>query len=150
MPIQDRIAEDLKDAMRQRDELRRSTLRSIRSAIHYEEIGRQQPLDDDGAIAVLSRMARQRQESIEEYGHAGRKDLADREEAELAIIRQYLPEQLTQEELVELARRTVAEVDATGPGDMGRVMGKLMPQVRGRAEGSTVSRVVRDILSGLS
>lgn len=150
MPIQDRIAEDLKDAMRQRDELRRSTLRSIRSAIHYEEIGWQQPLDDDGAIAVLSRMARQRQESIEEYGHAGRKDLADREEAELAIIRQYLPEQLTQEELVELARRTVAEVDATGPGDMGRVMGKLMPQVRGRAEGSTVSRVVRDILSGLS
>ena len=90
MPLQDRISEDLKDAMRQKDELRRSTLRMIRSAIQYEEINEKKVLSDAATIDILSRMARQHQESIAEYKRGGRHDLVEREEAELSLIRQYM------------------------------------------------------------
>ena len=149
MPLQDRIAEDLKEAMRQKDALRRSTLRMIRSAIQYEEINQQKAMDDAGIVDVLSRMVRQHQESIAEYQRAERQDMAAQEGEELAVIRQYLPEQISREELTRLARSAVDEVGATAPSDMGKVMGKLMPQVRGRADGSEVSLVVREILASL-
>lgn len=147
MPLQDRISEDLKDAMRQKDELKRSTLRMIRSAIQYEEINEKKALSEAGTIDILSRMARQHQESIAEYTRGGRQDLVEREEAELGIIRQYMPEQLSKQELTELARKVIEYVNAAGPGDMGKVMAQLMPQVRGRSNGSEVSQVVQQILS---
>ena len=148
MSLQERIVEDLKNAMRQRDELKRSTLRLIRAAIQNEEISQRQTLDDQGVIGVLSRMARQNQESIVEFRKGNRSDLEEREIAELAILRHYLPEQLTPAEIVELARQVITEVGATGPGDLGRVMGRLMPQVRGRAEGGQVNQVVSELLAG--
>ena len=147
MPLQDRISEDLKDAMRQKDELRRSTLRMIRSAIQYEEINEKKALSDAATIDILSRMARQHQESIAEYKRGGRHDLVEREEAELSLIRQYMPEQLSKQELTELARKAIEYVNAVGPSDMGKVMAQLMPQVRGRSNGSEVSEVVQQILS---
>ena len=148
MSLQERLLEDLKDAMRQKDELRRSTLRLIRADIQNEEIALHKSLDDAGVTNILSRQARQRQESIAEFQRGDRSDLVEREEAELAIIRQYMPQQLTRDEITELARQAIAEVGATGASDMGKVMGRLMPQLRGKAEGGEVSQVVTELLAG--
>ena len=148
MSLQDRLVEDIKDAMRQKDELRRTTLRMIRSAIQYEEIAKREPLDDIGVVDILSRMVRQHQESITEFQRGNRPDMVEREEAELEIVRNYLPEQLSGDEIAELARKIIADVGAAGPGDMGKVMGQLMPQIRGKADGGEVSRVVTELLAG--
>lgn len=148
MSLQDRLVEDIKDAMRQKDELRRTTLRMIRSAIQYEEIAKREPLDDTGVVDILSRMVRQHQESITEFQRGNRPDMVEREEAELEIVRNYLPEQLSGDEIAELARKIISDVGAAGPGDMGKVMGQLMPQVRGKADGGEVSRVVTELLAG--
>ncbi len=146
MPLQERLLEDLRDAMRQRDDLRRSTLRLIRAAIQNEEIAHREPLDDAGIIDILSRLVRQHQESIAEFQRGNRPDLIEREEAELAIVREYLPQPLTGQELAELARRAIDEVGATGPAELGKVMGLLMPQVRGRAGGAEARQVVSELL----
>lgn len=148
MSLQDRLVEDIKDAMRQKDELRRTTLRAIRSAIQYEEKAKGETLDDPGVITILSRMTRQHQESITEFQRGNRPDLVEHEEAELAIVRNYLPEQISGDEIAELARKIIADVGAAGPGDMGKVMGQLMPQVRGKADGGEVSRIVNELLAG--
>ncbi len=148
MALQERLSEDLKTAMRQHDDVRRSTIRLIRSAIHNVEISQKETLDDDGVIVVLSRMARQHQESISEFTKGNRGDLVEKEETELAIVREYLPPQLTAEEITKLAKEAIKETDASEPGHMGKVMGKLMPQVKGKADGSLVSRIVRELLDG--
>jgi uncharacterized protein YqeY len=150
MPLKDRLDEDLKSAIRAQDALRRNVLRSLRSEVHNEEIAQQKPLDDDDAIiGVISRQVRQRRESISEFRKGRRDDLVQREESELAVLLEYLPQQLTPEEIADLAREAVSEVGARGPGDKGRVMGKLMPLVRGRADGSVVNEVVTGILEAM-
>ena len=133
--------------MRRKDETRRSTIRFIRAAVQNQEIDKRKALDDDDIIGVLSSMVRQHQESIAEFKKADRLDLVGKEEAELRIIREYMPEQIPEEKLAELAREAISQTGASGPGDMGKVMGLLMPQVRGRADGAQVSRVVRQLLS---
>ena len=148
MPLQERLSEDLKTAMRQHDDVRRSIIRLIRSAIHNVEISQKESLDDDGVITVLSRMIRQHQESISEFKKGNRGDLVEKEETEMAIVREYLPPQLTADEITKLAKEAVKEADATEQSHMGRVMGKLMPQVKGKADGSLVSRIVRELLGG--
>jgi len=147
MALTERLLEDLRNAMRQRDEVRRSTIRLVRAAIQNEEIAQRKPLDDPAIIRVLSSMLRQHQESIAEFRRGNREDLVEREEAELAILRQYMPEQLSLQEITDLSRQAIAAVGATGPSDMGRVMGRLMPQVFGRAEGAQVSQVVNELLA---
>ena len=147
MSLQERLSEDLKDAMRQKDEIRRSTIRFVRAAIHNQEIDKGDALNDDEIIGVLSRMVRQHQESISEFKKADRQDLVGKEEAELRIIREYMPEQIPEEKLAELAREAISQTGASGPGDFGKVMGILMPQLRGRADGAQVSSVVRQLLS---
>ena len=147
MSLQERLSEDLKDAMRQKDEIRRSTIRFVRAAIHNQEIDKGDALNDDEIIGVLSRMVRQHQESISEFKKADRQDLVGKEEAELRIIREYMPEQIPEEKLAELAREAISQTGASGPGDFGKVMGLLMPQLRGRADGAQVSSVVRQLLS---
>lgn len=147
MSLQERLSEDLKDAMRQKDEIRRSTIRFVRAAIHNQEIDKGDALNDDEIIGVLSRMVRQHQESISEFKKADRQDLVGKEEAELRIIREYMPEQIPEEKLAELAREAIYQTGASGPGDFGKVMGLLMPQLRGRADGAQVSSVVRQLLS---
>ncbi len=147
MSLQERLSEDLKDAMRQKDETRRSTIRFIRAAVQNQEIDKREALSDDEIIGVLSRLVRQHQESIVEFKKADRHDLVGKEEAELRIIREYMPEQISEEDLAQLAREAISQTGASGPSDMGKVMGILMPQVRGRADGSQVSSVVRKLLS---
>lgn len=150
MPLKDRLDEDLKSAIRAQDALRRNVLRSLRSEVHNEEIAQQKPLEDDDAITgVISRQVRQRRESISEFRKGNRDDLVQREESELAVLLEYMPQQLTAEEIADLARQAVAEVGARGPGDKGRVMGKLMPSVRGRVDGSVVNEVVTGILEAM-
>ena len=150
MSLQERFDEELKAAMRGGDQLRRNVIRLLRSEIHNEEIARREALDEDGVIAVLSRQAQQRRDSIEAFAGANRPDLVEKEEAELGIILGYLPEQMSTEEIATLARRVIEETGATGPQDMGKVMGSMMPQVRGKAEGRAVSAAVSEILKDLA
>ena len=150
MPLQTRLQEDLKQAMRAKDAMRRSVLRYLRSEIHNAEITQQKELDDEGVLAVLSRQAQQRRDSIEAYESANRQDLVERERGELAIILEYLPQQLTRAEIDELVEQAIADTGASGPSDMGKVMGRLMPQVRGRAEGREVSAAASDALRRLA
>ncbi|PZN10401.1 MAG: aspartyl-tRNA amidotransferase [Bacillota bacterium] len=120
----------------------------VRAAIKNTEIERGHELTDDEVLEVLAKEKKQRQEALEEYRRAGRQDLVRQLEEELAILADYLPAPLSEEELTELARQVIAEVGASGPQDMGKVMGRLMPQIRGRAEGAEASRIVRQLLSG--
>ena len=149
MGLKERLEEDLKQAMRERAEVPRSVLRIIRSEVHNEEIALQKPLDEEGIVGVISRQVRQRRESIGEFRKGQREDLAEREEAELKILLGYLPEQLTAEELTSLARGAIEEAGAKGSSDRGKVMGRLMPQVRGKAEGSAVNAIVSQLLEEL-
>lgn len=146
MALKDKLSADLQQAMRDRDENRKIALRLLRSAIVYEEIEKGHPLDDGEVRAVATRQARQRRESIEAFGAGGRQDLVDEEEAQLRVLQEYLPQQMTRDEIVQAARESIAAVGATGPGDLGAVMRDVMPRVKGRAEGSLVNQVVRELL----
>ncbi|MBI4282678.1 MAG: GatB/YqeY domain-containing protein [Chloroflexi bacterium] len=149
MGLRERLDEDLKKAIREQNVVRRSVIRYIRSEVHNQEIALQKPLDEEGILGVLSRQVRQRRESIAEFRKGQREDLVQREEAELAVIQEYLPTQLSVEEITALAQEVVRQVGAKGPGDRGKVMGRLMSQVKGKAEGSTVNEVVSRLLEAL-
>ncbi len=148
MSLKQRLQEDLKEALRARDERRKAVLRLSLAAITNAEVERKGDLDDAGVAAVLQKEARRRAETIAELRGANRPDLLAREEAELAILEQYLPRLMSREEIAQEARRVIAEVGATGVGQLGAVMRQLMPELRGRAEGSVVNEVVRELLSG--
>ncbi|MCH7801874.1 MAG: GatB/YqeY domain-containing protein [Chloroflexi bacterium] len=150
MTMQTRLQDDLKQAMRDRDVLRRSVIRYVRSEIHNQEIAKKTELDDEGILRVLIRQAQQRRESIQAYGDANREDLVEKEQAELEIILEYLPQQLTREEITELVNKVVQEVGAKGLADKGKVMGKLMPQVRGKADGTVVNQMATEYLESLA
>ncbi len=146
MSILNRLSEDLKQAMRDKDVVHRTVIRLLRSELHNEEIARQAELTEEQVVAVLSRQAQQRRDSMEAFAKGDRKDLVDKEKAELAIVLEYLPEQMHREDITKLAQEVIEEVGAGGPQDMGKVMGKIMPQVRGRAEGREVSAIITDLL----
>lgn len=149
MTLKDRLNDDLKDAMRSRDTLKRNTIRLLLSAIGYEEIARKQgDLDDEAVTQVLTKQAQQRRDSIEAYTKGGRADLVAQEEAELAIVTAYLPAPLSAEEIGAIVDAAIADAGASGPQDMGKVMGRVMPQVRGRADGRQVSALVNQRLRG--
>lgn len=151
MALKDRLSNDLKDAMRRRNSVRRDTIRLLLSAIGYEEKAkRTDALEDAAVMQVLSKQAQQRRDSIEAYRKGNRPDLMAREEAELAIVVEYLPQPLTDEEIKDIVQSAVAELNASGPQDMGKVMGRVMPQVRARADGKQVSALVSQTLRGLS
>jgi hypothetical protein len=147
MSLQTDIESAMRAAMKARDPVRVSTLRLAMAAAHNRRIELGHELTDAEVIEVLDRQVKQRRESIELYRQGGRPELADAEEAELAILREFLPEPLTDAELERLARDAVAATGASGPADMGRVMGVLAPQTRGRADGKAVSELVRRLLS---
>jgi uncharacterized protein YqeY len=117
------------------------------AAAHNRRIELGRPLTDDEIVGVLAKQVKQRRESIELYREGGRPERADAEEAEASILAEFLPQQLSEDEVTDLARAAIAESGASGPGDMGRVMGRLVPETRGRADGRVVSDVVRKLLS---
>ena len=147
MTLEAQLQDDMKAAMRSRDSVRLGVIRFIRSEIHNEQISKQAELSDEDVILVLSRLAQQRRDSIEAFTQGNRKELADKEKGELAIVLEYLPVQMTSDEITELARKVIEEVAANGAQDMGKVMGRIVPQVRGRAEGRQVSAIVMKLLS---
>ena len=150
MPLKETLTNDLKDAMRQRDAVKRDTIRLLLSAIGYEEKAkRTDALEEDAVLQVLSKQAQQRRDSIEAYQKGNRPDLVAKEEAELAIVTQYLPQPLGADEVEAIVQAAIAEVNASGPQDMGKVMGRIMPQVRGRADGKQVSALVSQKLRGM-
>ena len=146
MPLKTQLNDELKDAMRSGDTARRTTIRYLLSIIQNEEIAKRSELDDEGVLAVLSRQAQQRRDSIEAFEKADRQDLVDKEKAELDYILPYLPQQLSADEIKKLVVRAISDVGASGPGDMGKVMSQVMPGVKGRAEGKQVSSVVAGLL----
>jgi hypothetical protein len=148
MALRQQLNDDLRDALRQRDDARRNTLRLVLSALHNAEIEAGGELDEQGVLAVLAKEAKQRRESIEEFTKGGRQDLVDKEEAELAIISAYLPEAMSREELMDLARQAIAETGASGARDIGKVMPVLMQRLQGRADGREANQVVRELLGG--
>jgi uncharacterized protein len=143
MGISDQIDSDLKAAMRARDELRLLILRTLKSDFKYRKIQLGRELSDDDIIAVLGSAAKSRRESIEEYNRGGRQDLVEKEKAELSIVEQYLPQQLSPDELNGLIDKAIAESGATTIRDLGIVMKALMPELRGRADGKVVNAAVK-------
>jgi uncharacterized protein YqeY len=148
MTLQEKIMNDMKEALRSGDELRKSTLRMLRSAIGYKEVEVQHPLSDDEVLDVIAKQVKQRQDSITEYAKGGRQDLVDQERAEMEILMSYLPQQLTREEIEALARQAIQKLGVTDIKQQGLVMKELMPQVKGRADGKLVNEVVRQLLGG--
>jgi uncharacterized protein YqeY len=143
----ERLTSDLHQAVKQKDEKRRSTLRMLLASIKNAEIAKQKHLDDTDVISVLAKEAKQRRESIELFKQGNRQDLVAGEEAELAIINEYLPSQLTHDELIDMVKKAIAETGATSPRDKGKVMSLLVPQTKGRAEGKDVSDIVTELLN---
>ncbi len=147
MTLLDTLNQDLKTAMKSGDEVGKRTLRSLKTAIIRAQKDRDnRPLSDDEMVAVLQKQAKQRRDSIEAYRLAGREDLVAEESAELAVIERYLPQLMGEDEIRPVAKAVIDELGASGPRDIGRVMGKLMSQLRGKADGALVNQVVRDLL----
>lgn len=153
MGLREQLANDLKEAMRARDETRKRTIRSVIAAIKQAETeldsaGERIRLEEKDVLAILAKQAKQRQESITEYRKGGREDLVAEEQAELAILEEYLPQQLSREEIEVEARQAIEETGASGRQDMGKVMRLLMDRLRGRVDGKVVNQVVTELLTG--
>jgi uncharacterized protein YqeY len=151
MSLSDTIKADLKEAMRAKDKVRLRTLRMVQAALKDREIaereGGEATLTEEQQVAVVQKQAKQRRDSIAQYEQAGRDDLAEAEREELAILTDYLPKQLTDDELRAEVEAIVADTGATSMKDMGKVMGRAMGALRGRADGKRVQAAVRSVLS---
>lgn len=145
--LRERLSNDLKQAMRDREGDLRDTIRLILSAVKNAEIDKRSSLTPQEEIAVLRSQAKQRQDSIEQYRAAGRDDLANREAAELAILERYLPQQMSDEEVAAFVAAGIVESGATGQKDMGKVMGLLTKRADGRVDGRRLSAAVREALA---
>lgn len=146
MTLLERLGEDLKQALKAKDAVRVSTLRLARAALHNAEIQRGRPLTDEEAQEVLRLEARRRKEAIEAFRRAGREEMAHREELELAVLLEYLPTPLSEEELRRIVQEAIQRLGARTERDVRRVIGAVMREVRGRAEGRDVERLVREAL----
>ena len=149
MTLADRLQSDMTTAMRGGEALRRDTLRMVIAAAHNAEVAARRPLSDDELLGVLVKEAKTRRESIEAYTQVGRSDLADKERAEVDIISVYLPAALTEDELRAMISEAITATGAASARDMGKVMGRLSPQIRGRADGKQVSGLVAQELARL-
>jgi uncharacterized protein YqeY len=145
--LKQRLTDDIKLAMKSGDTVKRSILRLLMSSVKNAEIAKQADLDDSDILGIIAKEVRQHQESIESFKQGNRQDLVAKEEAEMAILQGYLPQQMTREEIVEAARQVIGEVGAQGPGDKGKVMKDLMPKLKGRADGKEINNIVTELLS---
>ena len=150
MGLKEQIGEDIKTAMKAKDKIRLETVRGIKKAILEKEVALrpkgQDSLTEEQEIELLAQQAKQRRDSIEQYQKAGREDLAEKEQQELAIIETYLPEQLNAQELEEIVDKIIVDVGATSPKDLGKVMGTAMKQLKGKADGKKIQEMVKSKL----
>lgn len=147
MQLRERLTAELKDAMKSRDTLRLSVVRMVLSSVKNRDIELRREMNDAEITETIVTLCKQRRESIRLFKEAGRQELVDKEEAELAFMMQFLPQQLTREEVTSLVDKAIAETSAAGAKDMGKVMKALMPAVTGRADGKLVSEVVKEKLA---
>ena len=147
MSLKDKLADEMKGAMRSQDKVRLSTIRMLISAVKYKEIDLGKALADEEVIETITSSVKQRRDSIEQFTNAGRKDLVEKEEAELSILMGFLPKQLSVEEIEAEIGQAVIDAGASGMKDLGKVMKLLMPKVAGKADGKVVSDKVRERLS---
>jgi uncharacterized protein YqeY len=147
MTLKDRIQEALKGALKRQQSVELSTLRLLLSEIRYAEIAQQKPADDNKVLDVITKETKRRRESIEAFKKGNRGDLVAQEEAELAVLMSYLPKQMSREEVIAAARQAMGAVGAKGPGDKGKVMAQLMPQLKGKADGKEISEIVSELLA---
>ena len=148
MSLKDQITEDMKTAMRAKDSERLGTIRLLLAAVKQKEIDERVVLDDTAVVAIVDKLIKQRKDSIEAFQKAERKDLADKEAAELLVLQAYLPARLSLEEVTAEVRAIMAEIGATGPGDMGKVMGAVKAKLAGKADMGQVSAAVKAALAG--
>lgn len=147
MPVRERLVEEMKEAMKSRDEIRLSAIRLVRSTVKNREIEKRRELDEQEIIEVISALVKQRRESIRMFRDAGREELVAKEERELDVLLSFLPAQLSPEEIRSFVDQAVAGTGASSPADMGRVMKALLPMVAGKADGKLVSELVKQALS---
>ena len=149
MALLQRLRDDLKQAMKEGDKVRVSILRLVLADINNAEIAKGIPLEDSDILGIIAKQAKQHRESIDAFGKGNRPDLVLKEKSELTVLLQYLPEQMSREEIISAARQVIEEVGARGPGDKGKVMSKLMAQLKGKAEGREVNEVISELLASL-
>ncbi|MDM5211646.1 GatB/YqeY domain-containing protein [Peribacillus sp. NJ4] len=147
MSLLERLNNDMKQAMKNKEKDKLSVIRMLKASIQNEALKQRQELTDDEELTVLSRELKQRKDSLQEFENAGRSDLVDKVRTELVYVEAYMPEQLSEEEISTIVKQTIEEVNATSKADMGRVMGALMPKVKGKADGSLVNKLVQQHLS---
>ncbi len=148
MKLLERLQEDLKNSMKAKDGTRVSVLRFLLAAVKNREIANKGPLEDEQVLQEITSSAKRRRESIDAFREAGRQDLVEKEEAELAILNDYLPEPMSEEDLRSLIQEVITATGASSMGDLGAVMKQVMPRISGQADGKLVNQIVREILSG--
>lgn len=148
MGLLEQLNQDLKEAMRAQDQLRKDTIRLVKAAIRNAEVERGRALEEGEILDIIAKQAKLRREALADFERAGRHDLVRQYEGELAILESYLPRQMTREEIARVAHEVIAELGAEGPRSIGPVMREMMQRLRGRADGKLVNEVVRQILAG--
>lgn len=146
MALREQLESDIKDSMRSRNKSRLETLRFLKSQIQLVEKNQLKELDEAGLLDVVAKQVKERRESLTMFEQGNRSDLAERESIALEILQEYLPEQLSQDELTNLIKKVIEEVGATTSSDKGKIMGRLMPQVKGKADGTQVNTIVTELL----
>ena len=147
MSLKDQLSEEMKKAMKEKQQLRLSVIRLARAAIKNTEIDKKQELDDSGVIEVLAREVKQRRDSLEEYKKVNREDVVAELEKEISVLLEFMPEQMTEAEIRELLSKVIAEVGAKTPKDIGKVMGKVAPHIKGKADGKQVNQILQQMLN---
>lgn len=147
MSLAERLQQDMKLALKNKEKDKLSTIRMVRAAIKKAEIDHKGPLNDEQIIEVIMREVKQRKDAVQEYEKAGRHDLVEKEKEELQILETYLPEPLTEEELTEIIQETIQQLGVTSKKEIGKVMKTVLPKVKGRAEGKAVNQIVQKLLS---
>jgi uncharacterized protein YqeY len=145
--LKEQLTDQIKTSLRGGDKLKCTVIRSLMAAVKNAEIAQQKELDDNAVTAVVIKLVKQHHESIEAFKQGNRPELVTQEEAELAILNVYMPEQMSRAEIEGFAKKAIAEAGATGPHEKGKVMGRLMPQLKGKADGNLINTVVTELLS---
>ncbi len=145
--LKQKLTDDLRQAMKTGDKVKRSAIRMVLASIQNAEIARQAALEEGDILGIIAKEVRQRKESIEAFKQGDRQELVAQEEAELAVLTEYLPQQMTREEVIDAARKVIEEVGAQGPADKGKVMPKLIAQLKGRADGREINAIVTELLA---
>lgn len=143
----DQLNQDMKSAMKNKEKDKLSVIRMVKSSLQNEQIKLGRELTDDDSLTVLNRELKQRKDSLHEFEQANREDLALKLRDEISVLEVYMPEQLSEEEVAEIVKETITEVNASSKADMGKVMGAIMPKVKGKADGGLVNRLVQQHLS---